>query len=64
MKRPLSRFAPSPSLASREGDAPGGLERQYHGCTGLGRASFVLTGNDRTHQQPHNNTFLKDHRHE
>ena len=40
MKPPLSRFAPSPSLAAREGNTPSAAGRPLRGGTGLERASF------------------------
>ena len=36
MKHPLSRYAPSPSLASREGDDTLGAGRPFLGVPGVG----------------------------
>ena len=44
MKHPLSRFAPSPSLAAREGNTPSAAGRPLRGGAGLGRASFMGCG--------------------
>ena len=44
MKHPLSRFAPSPSLASREGDDTFAARRLLLGISGLERASFMRYG--------------------
>src|SRR5256885_12241573 len=41
---PLSRFAPSPSLAAREGDDTLGAGRPFLGVTGLGRTGFRRGG--------------------
>ena len=44
MKHPLSCFAPSTSLAAREGNTPSAAGRPLRGGSGLGRARFMGCG--------------------